>query len=126
MEKQETIKQTIREVRNLVIKFVMPFGLKDPILATPKEVKKMQYKLGFMEFFSTAIGLVFAFLLKVTNIAIEAKLIFLGISFFMLYKGQEKHVVDVKEVKLLCQKIKDHLKLQKSYLKKIITNYSIF
>jgi len=89
MEKQETIKQTIREVRNLVIKFVMPFGLKDPILATPKEVKKMQYKLGFMEFFSTAIGLVFAFLLKVTNIAIEAKLIFVGISFFMLYKGQE-------------------------------------
>jgi len=89
MKKQETIKQTVREVRNLVIKFIKPFGLKDPILATPKEVKKMQYKLGFMEFFSTVIGLAFAFLLKITNIAIEAKMIFLGISLFMLYKGQE-------------------------------------
>lgn len=89
MKKQKLIQKTIREVRNLVIKFIKPFGLKDPILETPKEVKKMQYKIGFMEFFSTAIGLAFAFLLKVTNIAIEAKLIILGISLFMLYKGQE-------------------------------------
>lgn len=89
MEKQNVIQKTIREVGNLVIKFIKPFGLKEPILETPKDVKKMQYKLGFMEFFSTAIGLTFAFLLKVTNIAIEAKLILLGISLFMLYKGQE-------------------------------------
>lgn len=89
MKKQNVIKQTIREVKNLVIKFIKPFGLKEPILAIPKEVKSMQYKLGFMEFFSTAIGLAFAFLLKVTNIAIEAKMILLGISLFMLYKGQE-------------------------------------
>lgn len=89
MKKQNVIQKTIREVKNLVIKFIKPFGLKDPVLAIPKEVKKMQYKLGFMEFFSTAIGLAFAFLLKVTNIAIEAKLILLGISVFMLYRGQE-------------------------------------
>ena len=89
MEKQKPIQKTIREVGNLLIKFIKPFGLKDPILAIPKEVKKMQYKIGFMEFFSTAISLVFAFLLKVTNIAIEAKLILLGITLFMLYKGQE-------------------------------------
>jgi len=89
MEKQKTITKTMREVGNLVIKFFKPFGLKEPILAIPKEVKKMQYKLGFMEFFSTAISLAFAFLLKVTNIAIEAKLILLGIILFMLYKGQE-------------------------------------
>jgi len=89
MKKQKPIQKTIREVGNLVLKFIKPFGLKDPILATPNEVKKMQYKLGFMDFFSTAIGLAFAFLLKVTNFAIEAKLILLGISLFMLYKGQE-------------------------------------
>lgn len=89
MKKQKAIQRTIREVGNLVIKFIKPFGLSDPILAIPKEVKTMQYKIGFMEFFSTAIGLAFAFLLKITNIAIEAKLIFLGISLFMLYKGQE-------------------------------------
>lgn len=89
MKKQNTITKTIREVGNLVIKFIKPFGLKEPILAIPTNVKKMQYKLGFAEFFSTAISLVFAFLLKITNIAIEAKLILLGISLFMLYRGQE-------------------------------------
>lgn len=89
MKKQKLFQKTIREVGNLVIKFFKPFGLKDPILAMPKEVKKMQYKLGFMDFSSTAISLIFAFLLKVTNIAIEAKLILLGISLFMLYKGEE-------------------------------------
>ena len=89
MKKQRVIKETLKEVRNLIIKFIKPFGLEDSLLATPKEIKKMQYKLGFMGFFTTAISLIFAFLLKVTNIAIEAKFILLGIALFMLYKGQE-------------------------------------
>lgn len=89
MKKQNEIQKIIREVGKLVIKFIKPFGLKEPILAIPKTVKDMQYKLGFVQYFSTVISLAFAFLLKVTNIAIEAKLILLGISLFMLYKGQE-------------------------------------
>lgn len=89
MDTMKKFKNLIREVVNLIIKFFKPYGLQDELLEIPKSVKKMGFKVGFMNLAMTIIALVFAFLLKLTNMAIEYRLILLGIIFFMLYRGQE-------------------------------------
>lgn len=87
MKKQKKLQNLIREVINLIIKFFKPFGLQDKMLETPKNVRKMGFKLGFMNLGMTMLTLTFAFLLKLTNMMIEYKLILIGIILFMLYKG---------------------------------------
>ncbi len=89
MERQEKLKNLIREVVNLIIKFFKPYGLSDEMLSIPNSVKRMGFKVGFMNFGMTVIALTFAFMLKVTNMMIEYRLILLGIIFFMLYRGQQ-------------------------------------
>ena len=89
MKGQEKLKNLIREVINLIIKFFKPYGLSDEMLSIPNSVKRMGFKVGFMNFGMTVIALTFAFMLKVTNIMIEYRLILLGIIFFMLYRGQQ-------------------------------------
>lgn len=89
MKGQEKLKNLIREVVNLIIKFFKPYGLSDEILSIPNSVKRMGFKVGFMNFGMTVIALTFAFMLKVTNMMIEYRLILLGIIFFMLYRGQQ-------------------------------------
>lgn len=79
----------LQEVVNLIIKFFKPVGLNDSILKFPENIKKMGYKVGIMNLGMTAIALVFAFLLKATNIMIQYKLILIGIILFMLYRGQQ-------------------------------------
>ena len=59
------------------------------MLSIPNSVKRMGFKVGFMNFGMTVIALTFAFMLKVTNMMIEYRLILLGIIFFMLYRGQQ-------------------------------------
>lgn len=89
MKKQERLKTLIREVINLIIKFFKPYGISDELLTIPKNVKHMGFKVGFINLGTTVIALVFAFMLKVTNMMIEHRLILLGIILFMLYRGQQ-------------------------------------
>lgn len=89
MKKQERLKTLIREVINLIIKFFKPYGISDELLTIPKNVKHMGFKVGFINLGTTVIALVFAFMLKVTNMMIERRLILLGIILFMLYRGQQ-------------------------------------
>ena len=88
MKGQEKLKNLIREVINLIIKFFKPYGLTDEMLAIPQSVKRMGLKVGFMNLGMTVIALTFAFMLKVTNMLIEYRFILLGIILFMLYRGQ--------------------------------------
>lgn len=83
------LRELIQEVTDLVFSFFKPFGLQDTMLEIPKKLKKMGLKVGFMRLFVTLISLVFAFLLKLTNMAIEYRLILVGIMLFMLYRGQQ-------------------------------------
>ena len=85
MKGQEKFKNLIQEVINLIIKFFKPYGLSDEMLNIPKSVKRMGFKVGVMDLGMTIIALVFAFMLKATNMMIEHKLILLGIILFMLY-----------------------------------------
>lgn len=89
MKKQESLNTLIREVINLIIKFFKPYGISDELLTIPKNVKHMGFKVGFINLGTTVIALVFAFMLKVTNMMIERRLILLGIILFMLYRGQQ-------------------------------------
>ena len=89
MKGQEKMQDLMREVINLITKFFKPYGLSDEMLTIPKSVKRMGLKVGFMNFGMTVIALVFAFMLKATNMMIEHRLILLGIIFFMLYRGQQ-------------------------------------
>ena len=89
MKGQEKLKKLIREVINLIIKFFKPYGLSDEMLTIPKSVKRMGFKVGFMNLGMTVIALIFAFMLKATNMMIEYRLILLGIILFMLYRGQQ-------------------------------------
>lgn len=79
----------LQEVINLIIKFFSPIGVKEKIFELPENIRKMGYKLGAMNLVMTVIGLTFAFLLKISNLMIEARLILLGIILFMLYRGQQ-------------------------------------
>ena len=89
MKKQKKLKKLIREVINLIIKFFSRYGLSDEMLTIPKSIKRMGFKVGFMNLGMTVIASVFAFMLKATNMMIECRLILLGIILFMLYRGQE-------------------------------------
>ena len=89
MKRQEKLKNLIREVINLIIKFFKPYGLSDEMLTIPRSVKRMGVKVGFMNLGITVISLVFAFMLKATNMMIEYRLILIGIILFMLYRGQQ-------------------------------------
>lgn len=89
MKRQEKLKNLMREVVNLIIKFFKPYGLSDEMLAIPKSVKRMGFKVGFMNLGMTVIASIFAFMLKATNMMIEYRLILLGIILFMLYRGQQ-------------------------------------
>ena len=48
MKGQEKFKKLIREVINLIIKFFKPYGLSDKMLSIPGSVKRMGFKVGFM------------------------------------------------------------------------------
>ena len=89
MKGQKKFKNLLRELMNLIIKFFKPYGLSDEMLTIPESVKRMGFKVGLMNLGMTIIALVFAFMLKVTNMMIEHKLILLGIILFMLYRGQQ-------------------------------------
>lgn len=85
MKKQLRIKQLIWEVVDLISKFFKPYGLKDELLEVPTDIKRMGTKVELMDFGMSIISLIFAFMLKITNMMI----IVFGIVLFMLYRGQD-------------------------------------
>lgn len=89
MKKQLRIKQLIWEVVDLISKFFKPYGLKDELLEVPTDIKRMGTKVELMDFCMSIISLIFAFMLKITNMMIEYKFIVFGIVLFMLYRGQD-------------------------------------
>ena len=89
MKKQLKIKQLILEVVNLISKFFKPYGLKDELLEIPADIRRIGTKVELMDFGMSIISLVFAFMLKITNMMIEYKFVVLGIVLFMLYRGQD-------------------------------------
>lgn len=89
MKRRKKFEKLIQEVINLIIKFCKSYGLSDEMLAIPKSVKRMGFKVCFISLGMTIVSLVFAFMLKATNMLIEQRMIFLGITLFMLYRGQQ-------------------------------------
>ena len=89
MEKLKELKNLIREVINLVTRFFKHYGIADEMLKIPKNIKLMGLKVGMLNLGITVITTSFAFMLKATNMMIEARLILLGIILFMLYRGQQ-------------------------------------
>ncbi len=88
MKAKEKLKHLIREVVNLTIKFFKTYGIKDEILNIPENVKQMGLKVKIMNLAINVLTLIFAFMLKATNMLIEYRLVLLGIILFMLYRGQ--------------------------------------
>lgn len=85
----EYIKKLFVEIKKLIVNFFKPFGINSKLLYVPKPLKKMGYKTGFIRLFITIVALMFSFLLKLTNLAIEYRFILLGIILFMLYQGEK-------------------------------------
>jgi len=67
MKKQGKIKKIIREMINLIIKFLKPYRISDEILTIPKNIKRRGFKVGFMDLGITIVSSLFAFMLKATN-----------------------------------------------------------
>ena len=96
MKKQLRIKQLIWEVVDLISKFFKPYGLKDELLEVPTDIKRMGTKVELMDFGMSIISLIFAFMLKITNMMIEYKFIVFGINeAFYLWESSENKKFDL-------------------------------
>lgn len=78
-----------KELWKIICNFIKPCKLDESILKMPKNVRKMGIKIEILSLSLTIFSLVFAFILKVTNMMIEQKLFLLGIILYMLYRGEK-------------------------------------
>lgn len=78
-----------KELWKIICNFIKPYKLDESILKMPKNVRKMGIKIEILSLSLTIFSLVFAFILKVTNMMIEQKLFLLGIILYMLYRGEK-------------------------------------
>lgn len=78
----------IKELGNMIYNFIKPHNLNEKILEMPKNVRNMGIKIEVLSLSLTVFSLVFAFMLKLTNMMIEQKIFLLGIILYMLYQGQ--------------------------------------
>lgn len=78
-----------KELWKIICNFIKPYKLDESILKMPKNVRKMGIKIEILSLSLTIFSLVFAFILKVTNMMIEQKLFLLGIILYMLYCGEK-------------------------------------
>ncbi len=87
MKKQEGFKSLMREVINLIINFFKPCtSIDDEMLRIPRNLKWMGIKSKVMNLSLTIVTVVFAFMLQISNMMIEYRLILLGILLFILYR----------------------------------------
>ena len=77
-----------KELKKMIYNFIRPFGINDSVLKMPKNVRNMGIKVETLSLSMTIFSLVFAFVLKLTNMMIEQKLFLLGVILYMLYHGQ--------------------------------------
>ena len=80
--------KTFKELGKMIYNFIYPHYLNEPLLKMPKSVRNMGIKIEMLSLSMTIFSLVFAFMLKLTNMMIEQKLFLLGIILYMLYHGQ--------------------------------------
>lgn len=78
-----------KELWKMICNFIKPHKLDESILKIPKNVRKMGIKIEILSLTLTIFSLVFAFVLKVTNMMIEQKLFLLGVILYMLYRGEK-------------------------------------
>lgn len=78
-----------KELWKMICNFIKPYKLDESILKMPKNVRKMGIKNEILSLSLTIFSLIFAFVLKVTNMMIEQKLFLLGIILYMLYRGEK-------------------------------------
>ena len=82
------MKNNLKEIIIIIKNFIKPTYIKDEMLKTPKEVKKLGIKIEALSLIMTIISLSFAFLLKLTNALITSKIFLLAIICFMLYRSE--------------------------------------
>lgn len=89
MEEQLTFRELFKEVGGVAVKFFRSCNTKDDLMKIPKKIKKSGTKVEVLNLGMGLIGITFSYLLTVTNMAIEQKMVFLGIALFMLYRSQQ-------------------------------------
>ena len=89
MNEEGKLKNLMSEVGKLIRSFFKSYGIQDEMLTIPRNIKRMGIKVGIMNLGMTLIVSLFAFMLKVTNILLEHKMILLGMILFMIYRGQQ-------------------------------------
>lgn len=87
MNKQK--RTLITELKDLFVSFFRACRLMDKIFELPRDVRKLGIRKNYLRLIYTIISLVFAFMLKATNMLILHKFILLGIMLFMLYRGKQ-------------------------------------
>lgn len=87
-EKLETVKETFKETAEIFKAFVKRLKVEDEILEVPKQLKKTGNTLELFNLLSSLVTMAFSFLLSMSNTAIEARFIFLGVVLFMLYRSE--------------------------------------
>ena len=83
------VREILEATKKLITGFVKPVRVKDKFLDVPKEVKLLGTRSQLLGLGYTLFAMIFSYLLKLTNIALEQRLIVLGIVLFMLYRGQQ-------------------------------------
>ena len=78
-----------KELGKMIHNFIRPYNVHEKILEMPKNVRKMGIKIEILSLSLTIFSLVFAFVLKLTNMMIEQKLFLLGVILYMLYRGED-------------------------------------
>lgn len=87
--KKQKIVCLLQEAKDLLVSFFRPCPRIDKVFELPRDVRKLGMRKNWLILASTLISLVFAFMLKATNILIAHKFILLGVMVFMLYRGQQ-------------------------------------
>ncbi len=82
------LREILSETIGICRKFFRKIKISEKELEVPKNLKWMSTKIALVGTTMNVIGIVFSFFLTFANFAIEAKMIFLGIMLFMLYKGE--------------------------------------
>ena len=89
MEKEKfVLKDFMKEVGNNFIRFFINVRGYEKDFEIPKELKKIGNKVGVMNLIMALVSLVFGFVLKLSNLLIEQKVIVLGIALYLFYQAQ--------------------------------------
>lgn len=83
------VREILGATKKLVAGFVRPIRVQDKFMELPKDVRTIGTRSQILALGNTFIAMIFSFLLRFTNMAIEQKMILLGIVLFVLYRTQQ-------------------------------------